>query len=101
MRASNSGNFETEGRAEIGGEGSEANEAFADITNGLRISGAEMTCIEGQPNRLDDLCFTGKLKGVAVGVPGRDMGNALLRGGGCCGVALTSEAWRARSGCGE
>lgn len=113
-----SGNFETDGRAEIGGEGSEANEFFADITNGLRISGAELDCIEGQPNKLlEDFCFTGELKEVAVGVPGREIGCTLLRGGGCCGVALASElspgrtpcaeglnsstmvAWRARGGC--
>lgn len=116
-----SGNFETEGRAEIGGEGSEANEPFADITSGLRISGAETDCREGQPNKLlEDLCFTGELKDVAVGVPGREMGCGLLRGGGCCGVVLGSEetellpdrapyaeglnsstmvAWRARGTC--
>lgn len=121
MGAGISGNFETEGRAEIGGEGSEANEPFADITSGLRISGVEMDCIEGQPNRLfEDLCFTGELKDVPVGVPGREMGSTLLRGGGCCGVALPSEetellpgripyaeglnsstmvAWRTRGGC--
>jgi len=121
MGVGKSGNFETEGRAEIGGEGSEASEFFADITSGLRISGAELDCIEGQPNRLlEDLCFTGELKEVAVGVPGREMGCTLSRGGGCCGVALGSEetelspgrtpyaeglnsstmvAWRARGGC--
>ena len=121
MGAGKSGNFETEGRAEIGGEGSEANEPFADITSGLRISGAETDGIEGQPNKLlEDLCFTGELKDVAVGVPGSEMGCGLLRGGGRCGVALGSEetelspgrtpcaeglnsstmvAWRARGGC--
>lgn len=121
MGAGRSGNFETEARAEIGGEGSEANEPFADITSGLRISGAETDCTEGQPNKLlEDFCFTGELKDVAVGVPGSEMGCGLLRGGGCCGVALGSEetelppgrtpyaeglnsstivAWRARGGC--
>jgi hypothetical protein len=86
------GNLETEGRAETGGEGSEANEPFADITSGLRISGAEMDGREGQPNKLlEDFCFVGELKDVAVGVPGRDMG-CTLRGGGCCGVVLASGA---------
>ena len=100
MSASKSGNFETEGRAEIGGEGSEASEPFVDTTSGLNISSAEIPCIEGQPNKLlEAFCFTGELKHVAVGVPGREMGNALLRAGGCCGVTLTSEAWHTRGGC--
>jgi len=121
MGVGRSGNFETEARAEIGGEGSEANEPFADITSGLRISGAETDCTEGQPNKLlEDFCFTGELKDVAVGVPGSEMGCGLLRGGGCGGVALGSEevelppgrtpyaeglnsstivAWRTRGGC--
>lgn len=78
------GNFESEGRAEIGGEGSETNELFADITNGLRISGTELDCTEGQPNKLfEDFCFVGGLKeDVPVGVPGREMG-CILGGGGC------------------
>ena len=93
------GNFKTEGRAETGGEGSEANEPFADITSGLRISGAELICTEGQPNRLlEDFCFVGELKAVAVGVPGREMG-FILRGGGCCGVVLTPGATGPSSGC--
>ena len=76
------GTFEREGRAEIGGEGSETNELFADIANGLRISGTELGCTEGQPNRLfEDFCFVGGLKD-AVGVPGREMG-CILGGGGC------------------
>ena len=101
--------------------GSEANEPFADITSRFRISGAGMECIECQPNKLlEDLCFTGELKDVAVGVPGSEMGCGLLRGGGCCRVALASEemepspsrtpyaeglnssttvAWHARGGC--
>jgi hypothetical protein len=83
------GNFEREGRAEIGGEGSETNEVFADITNGLRISGTELDCTEGQPNRLfEDFCFVGGLKDV--GVPGREMG-CILGGGGCWGVVLAPE----------
>ena len=57
------GNFEREGRAEIGGEGSETNELFADITNGLRNSGTELDCTEGHPNKLfEDFCFVGGLK---------------------------------------
>jgi hypothetical protein len=107
------GNFEREGRAEIGGEGSETNEVFADITNGLRISGSELDCTEGQPNRLfEDFCFVGGLKDVPVGVPGREMG-CILGGGGCCGVVLASEVpesadglnpsvmvgWRSRGRC--
>jgi hypothetical protein len=114
------GNLETEGRAETDGEGSEANEPFADITSGLRISGAEMDGKEGQPNKLlEDFCFVGELKDVAVGVPGREIG-CTLRGGGCCGVVLASETtdplpgrtlsadglnpstrvgWRSRGGC--
>ena len=111
------GNFETEGRAETGGEGSEANEPFADITNGLRISGPEMDGKEGQPNKLlEDFCFVGGLKDVAVGVPGREMG-CILGGGGYCGVVVvvlapgttgpsvnglnpsTRVGWRSRGGC--
>ena len=112
------GNLETEGRAETGGDGSEASEPFADITNGLRISGAEMDGIEGQPNKLlEDFCFVGGLKDVAVGVPGREMG-CILGGGGYCGVVLaprtpevspdrtpsglnpsTRVGWRSRGGC--
>ena len=85
------GNLEREGRAETGGEGSEANEPFADITSGLRISGSERDCTEGQPNRLfEDFCFVGGLKDVPVGVPGRDIG-CILGGGGCWGVPLASE----------
>jgi hypothetical protein len=92
------GNLETEGRAETGGEGSEANEPFADITSGLRISGPEMDGREGQPNKLlEDFCFVGELKDVAVGVPGRDMG-CTLRGGGCCGVVLASGGTRPSPG---
>ena len=84
------GNFEREGRAEIGGEGSETNELFADI-NGLRISGTELDCTECQPNKLfEDFCFVGGLKDVPVGVPGREMG-CILGGGGCWGVVLASE----------
>jgi hypothetical protein len=83
------GNLETEGRAETGGEGSDAKEFFAEITSGLRISGAEMDCKEGQPNRVVDFCFIGELKDVAVGVPGREMG-CILTGGGCCGVPFPS-----------
>lgn len=82
------GNFDREGRAEIGGEGSETNELFADITNGLRISGTVLDCAEGQPNKLfEDFCFVGGLKDV--GVPGREMG-CILGGGGCWGVVLAS-----------
>ena len=107
------GNFEREGRAEIGGEGSETNERFADITNGLRISGTELDCTEGQPNKaFEDLCFVGGLEDVPVGVPGREMG-CILGGGGCWGVVLASGvpegadglnsstmvAWRSRGGC--
>jgi hypothetical protein len=85
------GNLEREGRAEIGGEGSEANEPFADITSGLRMSGSVRDCTEGQPNRLfEDFCFAGRLKDVPVGVPGRDIG-CILGGGGCWGVLLDSE----------
>lgn len=78
------------------------------------MSGAEMDGMEGQPNKLEDFCFVGELKDVAVGVPGRDMG-CILRGGGCCGVVLASGAtvlspaeglnpstmvgWRERGGC--
>jgi len=77
------------------------------------MSGAEMDGIEGQPNKLlEDFCFVGELKDVAVGVPGRDMG-CILRGGGCCGVVLspcrtpsadglnpsTMVGWRSRGGC--
>ena len=107
------GNFERDGRAEVGGEGSETNELFADITNGLRISGTELDCTEGQPNKLfEDFCFVGGLKDVPVGVPGREMG-CILGGGGCWGVVLVSEVpegadglnpsmvvgWRSRGGC--
>jgi hypothetical protein len=85
------GNLDREGRAETGGEGSEANEPFADMNSGLRISGSERDCTEGQPNRLfEDFCFVGGLKDVPVGVPGREMG-CILRGGGCWGVVLASE----------
>ena len=85
------GNLDREGRAEIGGEGSDANEPFADITSGLRISGSERDCTEGQPNRLfEDFCFVGGLKDVPVGVPGREIG-CILGGGGCWGVPLASE----------
>jgi hypothetical protein len=76
-----------EGRVETGGEGSDANELFADITNGLRISGADWT--EGQPNKFwVDFCFVVGLNDLAVGVPGREMG-CILGGGGCCGVVFT------------
>ncbi len=108
------GNFGRDERAEIGGDGSEANELFEeDITSGLRISGTELDCTEGQPNRLfEDFCFVGGLKDVPVGVPGREMG-CILRGGGCWGVELASEVpegagglkpsamvgWRSRGGC--
>jgi hypothetical protein len=107
------GNFEREGRAEIDGEGSETNELFADITSGLRISGTELDCTEGQPNKLfEDFCFVGGLKDVPVGVPGREMG-WIFGGGGCWGVVLASEVpegadglnpstmvgWRSRGGC--
>jgi hypothetical protein len=107
------GNFEREGRAEIGGEGSETNELFADITNGLRISGTELDCTEGQPKRLfEDFCFVVGLKDVPVGVPGREMG-CILGGGGCWGVVLASRVpegadglnsstmvrWRSRGRC--
>jgi hypothetical protein len=85
------GNFERKGRAEIGGEGSETNEVFADITNVLRISGSELDSTEGHPNKLsEDFCFVGGLKDVPVGVPGREMG-CILGGGGCWGVVLASE----------
>ena len=85
------GNFEREGRAEIGGEGSEINEFFADITNGLKISGSVLDCTEGQPNKLfEDFCFVGGLKDVPVGVPGRETG-CIFGGGGCWGVVLVSE----------
>jgi hypothetical protein len=84
-------NLKTEGRAETGGEGSEASEPFADITSGLRISGPEMDGREGQPNKLlEDFCFVGEANDAAVGVPGREIG-CTLRGGGCCGVVLASE----------
>ena len=54
--------------------GSEGNEFFADMTSGLRISGSEKDCTEGQPNRLfDDFCFVEGQKDVAVGVPGMEM----------------------------
>lgn len=107
------GSFEREGRAEIGGDGSETNEVFADITNGLRISGTELDCAEGQPNKLfEDFCFVGRLADVPVGVPGREMG-CILGGGGCWGVVLVSEVpegayglnpstmvgWRSNGGC--
>lgn len=107
------GNFEREGRVEIGGEGSETNEVFADITNGLSMSGSELDCTEGQPNKLfEDFCFVGGLNGVPVGVPGREMG-CILGGGGCWGVVLASEVpegaeglspsvmvgWRSRGRC--
>jgi hypothetical protein len=107
------GNFEREGRAEIGGEGSDTNEVFAEITNGLKISGTELDCTEGQPNKLfEDFCFVGGLKGASVGVPGREMG-CILGGGGCWGVVLASEVpedadglnpstmvgWRSRGRC--
>jgi hypothetical protein len=107
------GSFEREGRAEICGEGSETNELFADITNGLRISGTELDCTEGQPNKLfEDFCFVGGLKDVPVGVPGREMG-CILGGGGCWGVVLAPEVpegadglnssvmvgWRSRGKC--
>jgi len=116
MGAGKSSNFETEGWAKTGGERKPMS-----LTSRLRISGAEMECIECQPNKLlEDLCFTGELKDVAVGVPRSEMGCGLLRGGGCCRVALASEemepsssrtpyaeglnsstmvAWRARGGC--
>jgi hypothetical protein len=57
------GNLVKDGRAEIVGEGSEANELFADITSGLRISSApEAVCEEFQPNRLlIDFCLKGGL----------------------------------------
>jgi hypothetical protein len=87
------GNFEREGRAEIGGEGSEINELVADIANGLRISGTELDGTEGQPNKLvEDFCFVGVLKDV--GVPGREMGCS-LGGGGCWGIVL---AWEVPEG---
>jgi hypothetical protein len=47
------GNFAKEGRAEIGGEGSEAKDCFVDITSGLRISSdPETDCEKFQPNGL-------------------------------------------------
>jgi hypothetical protein len=51
------------GRTEIVGEGSEANELFADIASGLRISSVpEAVCEEFQPNRLlIDFCLKGGL----------------------------------------
>jgi hypothetical protein len=81
-------NLLTEGRAETGGEGSEANEAFADTTNGFRISGTEMDGREGQPNKLfEHFCFVGETNDAAVG---REIG-CTLRGGGCCAVVLAFE----------
>ena len=75
---------------EVEGDGSDAKEFLADITNGLKISGEETEGTEGQPKRLLPLfCFCGKLNEVPVGVPGREMG-CTLRGGGCCGEGLAS-----------
>ena len=106
------GNFEREGRAEIGGEGSKINEFFADITMD-RISGSELDCTEVQSNKLfEDFCFVGGLKDVPMGVPGSETG-CILGGGGCWGVVLVSEVpewadglnpsamvgWRSRGRC--
>ena len=75
---------------EVEGDGSDAKEFLADMTNGLKISGEETEGTEGQPKRLLPLfCFCGKLNEVPVGVPGREMG-CTLRGGGCCGEGLAS-----------
>lgn len=52
------GNSSTVGRLEIEGDGSDAKEFLSDITNGLKISGEEMDCTEGQLKRLlPDFCF--------------------------------------------
>jgi hypothetical protein len=84
------GNSSTVGRLEIEGDGSDAKEFLADITNGLKISAEEADCTEGQSKRLlPDFCFRGKLNEVPVGVPGREMG-CILGGGGCCGEGLAS-----------
>jgi hypothetical protein len=54
---SDAGNSSTVGRREIEGDGSDAKEFLADITNGLKISSEETVCMEGQPKRLPDFCF--------------------------------------------
>ena len=89
-RPTDAGKSSTVGRLEMEGDGSDAKEFLADITNGLKISSEEVDCTEGQPKRLlPDFCFRGKLNEWAVGVPGREMG-CILGGGGCCGEGLIS-----------
>ena len=56
------GNLATEGQAEIGGDGREVSEFFADIASGLRISSVPVRdCEEFQPKRLIDFCLEGGL----------------------------------------
>jgi len=54
----NAGNSDKVDRLETVGDGSDAKEFLADITNGLKMSGEETGGMEGQPKRLwPDFCF--------------------------------------------
>jgi len=100
-RLAGAGNSVAVERLEMEGEGRDAKEFLADITNGLKISGEETDGTEGQPKRLlPDFCFGGKLNELAVGVPGREMG-CTLRGGGCCGSSRFSEVGGRSVGCAD